>query len=236
MWWAGADRVDLYLGTRRVVLCRAGEILANEQVDGLPAATARAAEVLSESADRGSIRIWLSGGLCRPYLLPASASSVRRDERIKVATALAATRAGMSGDCEVMVEPGGKADAGLAVAVARETLASIRTALKGRRIQSIRPWWAAALEALLRQSQAPVAVGVRDCDALTVLAGARDAFGMALTHATDNPDVARLAWSRSVLNDAVPEGPQVLVGLQEERCDGAMAEMPLGTLAREEAP
>lgn len=238
MWWAGGSGLDLYLGTRHVVLCRGVEVVLSEPAYGLPAALGRAADALRGVTGRAAVRVWLSGDLCRPYLLPTSVATARADERLTVAAALASTRAGLTVECEVQIDFDRKGQSALAVAMPKSVLEAIFSAMSGklRRVQSIRPWWAAVLEMSLQRSDVPVAVGVRDSDALTVLAGTQGVFTMAVTHSQVDDEGARLAWSRSVMGDAVPEGSHLLVGL---RCNGSeepLAGVPLGVLAAEETP
>lgn len=49
------------------------------------------------------------------------------------------------------------------------------------RIESVQPWWVEVLQLALSRKVKPVAVGVQDCDSLTVLIGREGGFSVATT-------------------------------------------------------
>jgi len=200
--WAGSKAVDLYLGTRAVVLCRGAELMSKSAVVGLEAALRTADAQLQQNGRRSRLRVWLSGGLCRPFLMPDIPGVGSSLDLQKVAATMAPARTGLDGDCKVWLD-GQKSSAGtLAVALQGTVLAQILAGLAPRgRVVSIRPWWAEVLRARLALPAKPGAVGVRDCDSLTVLAGRNDGFDVAsvVTPLFDQAS-SESAWTRALFS------------------------------------
>ena len=126
--------------------------------------------------------MWLSGGLCQPFLLPALPGVHGAAETLRVATKLASERTGLGSECRVWLDAPRLGEARVAVAVAQATLDRVKQGLGTRwRIESIQPWWAEVLQLALSRKVRPVAVGVQDCDSLTVLIGREGGFSVATT-------------------------------------------------------
>lgn len=214
MWWAGSRPYDLYLGDRAVSLCDGEELRLSLAVDHWEAGLAAAREELARRADRRRVRVWLSGALCRPCVLPALQGLRNRAEMLKVAQALAGEKTGFAGPCRVWLERGAKRAVPMAAAVDVALLERLTKEALGRRLASITPWWAEALNTCLRGPHAPQAIAVRDSDALTVLAGPADEFGFAATYfPAHGRDAAAAAFARAMLSADLPAGPRSIWSL-----------------------
>ena len=182
MLWAGSKPRDLYLGTRVLAICDGADVLLSAPAQGFEAGVVQAQVHLANAPYTGHLRVWLSGGLCRPFLLPALPGVHGAAETLRVATKLASERTGLGSDCRVWLDAPRLGEARVAVAVAQATLDRVKQGLGTRwRIESIQPWWAEVLQLALARKLRPVAVGVQDCDSLTVLIGREGGFSVATT-------------------------------------------------------
>lgn len=206
MWWAGSSVVDAYLGTQAIVMARGRTVLATAVVAGLEDGLARLQAALTDCRARTTLRLWLSGGLCQPFLPPLAAGLATPAELLRLAQAMAADGTSLGGNCQVWVDDRHGTGRALAVAVQQRTLALIFERLGSiARIRSIRPWWAEALRVRLLDSEPTDLVGVRDCDSLTVLGGVESDFSVAFTMAPVLDDAtADAAWQRAEFGREVP--------------------------------
>ena len=69
MWWAGSKPYDVYLGTRAFAVCRGVEVQHVQAVAGQHAGIEALGAWLSKGQPRRRLRVWLSGGLCRPFIV-----------------------------------------------------------------------------------------------------------------------------------------------------------------------
>jgi hypothetical protein len=210
--WAGSKLLDVYLGTRAVAICDDMEVLLAEPVQGFEAGLSSTQQRLVEYSKKLRVRVWLSGGLCRPFLLPTLPGIHGANETLRVATKLANERTGLAGACQVWLETNMRSESRVAVAVARVTLNRLQVGLGNRcRIDSVRPWWSDVLRTTLQQEVPPRALGVRDCDSLTVLLGRNGGFEVATTVTPVVDDAsADAVFARALLSaDSVP-GRQAL--------------------------
>jgi hypothetical protein len=230
VWWAGSNRADLYIGTRKAALCAAGREPAVESVHSADEALAVTARLLRLGAARASVRVWLSGGLCRPFLVPPLAGIRSTREAEKAVQAMAPQRSGFAVPCRVWLESDRKSPDRIAVAVPQEWLLQLLELLhvRGRRVASIRPWWASALQGTLcAKGDTTSALGVKDCDSVTVLMGSAGTFEMAATFTPIvDDDAARSALKRAMMSSSSPNASGRIVRL-------AIGES--GALARSEA-
>lgn len=216
MWWVGSSVTDVYLGTRMVALCQPGRRPLSEAVPDAGQALVVAQRWLQrEAPPRRRVRVWLSGGLCRPFLVDPLPGVRNAHEEETVVAALAPQRTGLAGTCTVWLEGKHAGRQRVAAAVSSRTLEEVLTAFRGagRRVASIRPWWAGALQGvLLNRDQTPSALGVLDCDSVTLLMGTGGEFEMAmsLTPIVD-VDSARSALRRAMMGSkAQPAGGAVV--------------------------
>lgn len=202
MRWAGSSVVDVYLGTRAVALCRASDLLWSGAAQGLTEALVALRGQLAACETKTKLRIWLSGGLCRPFIVPAMAGVRDAGERRRVAHAMAGSLEGLGADCQVWIEPARPGAHAVAVCMLDSTFGAVQDLLDERKLTplSIRPWWAEVLRHALHKQPSLRALSVRDCDSMTFLAGAGDGFDQAITHSPVNDEAAgAAALARSLL-------------------------------------
>lgn len=226
MWWAGSKAHDVYLGTRATAVCLGAESVWQEAVPDVDTALAALGAWLEQAAARCKLRVWLSGALCRPFILPAVPGIRGELEWQRMASALAAEHTGLTGPCRVWVDPTKGDVPRVAAAIEESTLDRLLSAVNGtaghrHSLVSIRPWWADVLRAALRDDATRHAVAAQDCDSLTLLVGDRqqgDAFAVAttLTPVVD-ADTAKSALSRLLLSFDVPEGQEIVGRLALQR-------------------
>jgi len=185
VWWAGPEPWDVYLGTRAVLMARGDECVSRQHVNDAEAAWSVFSEALNVLPSKARLRIWLSGGHCRPFLLPPLPGVKRGDEWRRAAEALVEQHTGLTGPCTLQMQPEQPDGSRLVVAVGSEVVQRVTegVAQAGRslRLRSLRPWWAAALHHVLAHRTEFVAVAVQDCDSLTVLSGQGGVFASAST-------------------------------------------------------
>jgi hypothetical protein len=212
VWWAGSKVYDVYLGTRAVAVCQGAQVLVAEPVDNFDAAEVAFSKWLAGVRSRLRVRVWLSGGLCRPFIVPDVQGVKAHAERLKVAMALAAQQTGLVGECHVWLEQSKTPEASIAVAVQKECLSQILSVVASpscnAKLLSIRPWWSDALRHAVRTHPQVAVLGVQDCDSMTVLVGPGVQYVVASTYSpvTDQPT------AQSVLTRA----PDVALGAMAE--------------------
>jgi len=96
---------DLYVGTRMAALCQGGQAIFVAAVNDTDAALAALSPPLAKLGGRSKLRIWLSGGLCRPFIVPAVPGIRGTVEWQRTAAALAPQRTGLAGPCRVWSMP-----------------------------------------------------------------------------------------------------------------------------------
>jgi hypothetical protein len=206
VWWAGRQPLDIYLGTRAAAICRGNTRLWSTQCNGFNEGLGLLRSELHSGDMRQRIRVWLSGGLCRPFVMPAVDGVRNSIEARRIAHAMAPSATGLQGSCEVWVEDRRQAGSRIAVAMSDNTLKALLDLSGDRRsrVVSIKPWWCEVLRATLAQSPRPAAIGVRDCDSVTILLGDGDEFEMATTVApVQDAESARTAFARAALSSSV---------------------------------
>lgn len=215
---------DIYIGTRAVACSAGGGAGWHAQADGLDDALAQLGTRLGAGFGitrrllRPAVRLWLSGGLCRPCLLQPPVGLSGEAEFDHFARAMAPAAAGLIGPCRVwcdatLAPEAGPPAARLVIAVSQPVLDRCLAVMSGARVRpvSVMPWWAGVLNASLRSAQAAKVelLGVRDCDSLTVLAGTAGVFAQASTlgpwAGVAGVAGAESAWRRaSVTSEAAP--------------------------------
>lgn len=240
MWWAG-DRLDAYVGTRQAALCAGGRLLHNERV----ATGDEAVELLHGwlQGRRPRLRIWLSGALCRPFLLHGPAQ-FRGAAELDAAAAMLARRVLDGAVARFWLAPVQRgAPSCLGAAAAEDRLAALedRLAPRSRGRVGIGPWWGAGPRLLQASARgAASAVIVHDCDSLTWLAGTDRAWIDVRSaapiddHATVEATVQRWRLSTELALDAavhigLAPAPDAVPG-------GAPGTLPLAPLVRIRSP
>lgn len=184
--WRRAPALDVYLARQALWLARGDERLL--AIDGEPDATLPALNAWWRKHGEPRLSVWLSGALCRPFLLPPVAGLRNANDIAAIAQAQASALTGLSGPCSVWIEPamGDQPSVGAAMPAAlRERLLALGRAggAGGGAVASVRPWWAAVLDAVLKQESVRSALLVQDADSVVFLAGEGDRFTAATVHA-----------------------------------------------------
>lgn len=240
MWLVGSKVSDVYLGTRAFAVCEGGAPVLAAEVQGFEAALSGLATWLDAEAapDRRRLRLWLSGGLCRPFIVP-SVQGVANDAEIQtVASTLAPQLTGLVGPCTVFVERGAAFAPVVAIAVQEGQIRQIHdlvaSSARKPRLLSIRPWWAEVLRYSLVREPSLAALGVQDCDSMTVLIGRKaDGFEAVTTYApVIDQGTAQSVLMRALLSSDV-ESNSELVGrlvVNRQREDDGPEGLALGCL------
>jgi hypothetical protein len=206
--------VDLYVGESVVAWARDDRTQVFEDAAGFAPALQRCLlEVGRERRwfERRSVNVWLSGALARPFVVApvAGLRSVAEAQAIAIAAAGPAT--GIAAPCAVQLEGLPTAAPALATAVAQHVIDAIHTAIKahGATAVSLRPWWARALDARLKQRSGATLVAVDEPDGVTLLGASDSGPTVAMTQ-VPRPDpeqtltmVRRLCMGRDVPPDRV---------------------------------
>jgi hypothetical protein len=170
--WDGSNDVDLYLGTCMVAACKGRERLFVSNVNGREQALDALGSWLQGRQLKAKTRVWLSGSLCRPLVLPPVArASVKELEAIAVS--LVPAQLGWPSAVAVRVDVARDGGA-IAVVTQQGSLDGLERVLgqAGVRPASIQPWWAAMLREALGRDREVECVAVQDCDSICLLAGA----------------------------------------------------------------
>lgn len=213
MWWAGSRTLDWYVGTRATLVCEGNTVLLRESMGDRESAVRRGVEFMSQlDGSRLRVRAWLSGGLSRPFILPAVQGVRSEDEVQRIAGALITSRTGLAADSQVWTD-GDSKDRTVAVAADRAAIQSVMAiASKKIGLSSVAPWWSAVLRHVLSAEGSTESIAVQDCDSLTVLAGRAVMFELATTYSPiGDREAARSAYSRALLSldEAFADGPFV---------------------------
>ncbi|MFT7775420.1 hypothetical protein [Roseateles sp.] len=181
--------MDVLLGKTSWSVCRGDELLHSEW--GLaPADTLRSlTEWLRTGASgkwwrRTPLTVYLTGGICRPFLLPELPPLRKAEQRLAI-DAAAKARTGLTEPLQVWLSPllSGGADGArkhqFGAVLTHKDLADLVAALRRvrrMRLASIQPVWSLALEVSVSASSVesnPLdLLLVQDADAITLLAGA----------------------------------------------------------------
>jgi hypothetical protein len=186
VWWVGSRPHDVYLGTRGFAVCAGDGKPVWQETGRLQAGLDAFVAWLGQVDAKAKLRLWLSGGLCRPFVMQAVPGVSGEAEWQRVAAAMAPMQTGLAGPCEVWLSKSAqRKTARVAVAVEQQLLQRLQALVEDagtrHRLISMRPWWSEVLRAALLRDAALPALAVQDCDALTVLAGTGDGFDTATT-------------------------------------------------------
>ena len=186
MLWAGAKPIDVYLGTRGFAVCAGAEIVVSRHTSSFDEGLAGLGAYLSEAGARPRIRMWLSGGLCRPFVLSPIQGVKTESELMQVATGLAPEWTGLVPPCTVWLDRAALNTPRVGVAVESARLDRVLTAVHTKpralgKLISIRPWWSDVLRSALAIRPEAVVVAIQDCDSLTVVLGSSKAISVART-------------------------------------------------------
>lgn len=217
MWSVGTKAHDVYLGSRAAAVCTGDEALLSHAATDFEEALAVLSSWLQEAPARRKLRVWLSGGLCRPLIVP-SVPGIRGElELQRMASALAPQHTGLMGPCRVWVDTA-RGDVSRVAAAMQESrleqLLALLNATGRHSVVSIRPWWADMLRAALKRDPELRALATQDCDSLTVLVGEvgkNGTFALVTTLApVVDRDTADSALARLLLSSDVEQGQEVV--------------------------
>jgi hypothetical protein len=242
VWWVG-DSLDVYIGARRAAVCAGDRLLhddslpqaphglqaldALDAVDSLDAVAAfdvssalgKVSHWLGALRARRRIRVWLGGSLCRPFLLQGL-QALRSAAEVDAAAGALARRAMDSTPSRFWLAPAQRGDAACLGAAASEAVVSrMETALaplcRGR--LRIAPWWGEGARVLaLARREASGSVIVRDCDSLTLLAFAGDAFRCVRTAVSADEGVLEASLQRWQLSLDLDTGRAMRLSLRPD--------------------
>lgn len=217
MWWAGNRRsssdIDLYIGTRAFAATGGGLRHGDTALDNVDAVFAAMEDCLNRAGRRLRLRVWLSGALCRPFVVPVLPGIRSLDELHRVAVAMAAPRTGLPAPCEIWLDAGPLDRSRVAVAIHSEVLDRLLQKLRARRhrIVSIRPWWSGVLDEASRLDATTPAIAAIDDEALTVLLGKGNAIDIVncISPLVD-ADAASAALARTLISSDVEDGRELV--------------------------
>lgn len=222
MWWVG-DRLEVYIGTRRAAVCRGDRVLHDAQVSALAQALGSMAAWLRSQRRPPRLRVWLSGSLCRPFLLPGLSALGSPDERDRAAQALAGRA--LDGAAPrfwlAATRRGDLSSLGAAApeAALLEIEATVLPLCRGRPV--IGPWWAEGSRLLASPgAERGAAVVVRDCDSLTLLSAQGRSYDTVRTVASADDRVLEASLQRWRLSGDLEERGVVLLSLSRAGAAG----------------
>lgn len=218
MWWAGSRSWQLYLGRSVIGIAEPSEAPCWIDVGSLDEGWRVVEAKLAEKGSRRQVlrvglKVFLSGALARPFVIPPVTGVRRWRELLQIAEGLAPEATGLAGPCAVWLATAKAGEACLAVAAERVLVNEIasQAARLRMRLLSSEPWWTLALNEALTRSPAPKLLAVEDSDALTILSGDNGAFASAATYAPPPPPGQLQALlARATLNEEADATAAVL--------------------------
>lgn len=176
MWWAGRPNVDIFVGAQCVAVCVDGQLRVHEQVRAGVNPLDAVAHWMDKAPSGGRCTVWLGGALARPSLVPGE-GKLRTEAERRQAVAAKAQRHFGAHDPEVWLDLRGPGE--VAIVLERQWRAGVESLFRRQRrfrLAAIRPWWTAALAAVLERGTAVSAVGIADAESLVTLCGQGSAF------------------------------------------------------------
>jgi len=180
---------DVYLGINTFLVCAGTTLLSfqatSSEWEAIKVLNTWLTEILGTSTGktyrvsikRIKLRIWLSGGLSRPWIMPSISGLRGEEEWRRSALAMVTSKTGFLQACEVWIEPRVQGDSRIAVAVPADFLLQIERVVgqfaRTVKLLCVAPWWSEALRLVEKDSNCRV-LAVQDYDALTILAGANN--------------------------------------------------------------
>ena len=216
MWSVGSETVHVFLGRSRLGLQRRGGPV-QWKTGGLAVALWSDACAELRPGRRCSVRVWLSGSLARPFILPAVAGLSKFADAKVVAAARASEETGLDGPCRVSIDAWHPGAPAICVAVEEALLAEIEASEDTRRVRvtSIRPWWSAVLCDPAAGARTLSILTVDDGESLVALAGSGDRMEVASSYVPALDEAQRKALcQRMVLAAGTDVGAQRHADLQ----------------------
>ncbi len=205
MLLAGSERLDIFLGISVLGVCPPGKParwfdVANA-LDGWNRAQVEVDLVRGERKTRVRARVWLSGSLARPFMLPVLPGLTRGQDAIKVAQTMCAEATGLAGPCRVWLDDWVKNQDCLAVAMEQSLVDAIEAGAGQGQIvlDGLQPWWSEVLRASLNLAERPSLLAIDDGEALTVLGGSMEGFTTAVGYGHATPEQIESIVSRAMM-------------------------------------
>lgn len=204
MWWAGPERVVVYVGamSTRVApaFARAEAPAVQPTFDTAIGGFEAAMEWIADDAAR-HLDVQLSGALARPFVFEAVKGLKTSREAHAVAATLAPEATGLTGPCSVWLDEWVSGQRCVAVAVETSLRDGIEWVARehGLRIKAMRPWWSLAMGTATAQLETALRLlVVEDTDSLTVLTSTAGSYTTLASYAP-RPDAA---YKRAVVTRA----------------------------------
>ncbi len=213
MWLAGSERMDIFLGTSVLGMCSLDKPArwfdVSNPIEGWDRVQQEIDSMRGKRKTRVRVRVWLSGSLARPFMLPVMPGLTRAQDAHKVAQTMCAEATGLTGSCRVWLDAWVKEQECLAVAMEQSLVDAIEASAdnkgKGKAkfvLEGLRPWWSEVLRASLHledRSLRPSLLAIDDGEALTVLGGGEQGFTTAVGYGRATPDQIESIVSRAML-------------------------------------
>ena len=151
MWWDRSEPLEFYLAPS---LVGGGADARWRACAGIDDALGELRRRVESQAGRVRLRVRLGSTLARPWMLPADCGAKNAREAAALAAMLAQDVTGAA-DAKVWCAPWRAGRPTLATAVARATWDALAALADDRRVrlESVRPWWNAALDDALARSR-----------------------------------------------------------------------------------
>jgi hypothetical protein len=191
-----------YASDSAVRLALGGVTQLASAVDGREAALAALAAAVRDLPRGTRLRIAVGGAACRPFLLPEIAGATGEAEWSAIAAAMVEEATGLPAGSAVWLD--GQISPRLAVAIDAAWLRGLR-ALGGRALDSLRPWWALAIdgEAVWPFSAGLHGLAVADSEMLVLLLADGEIYRVAQTYPLEG-ESPRAVLSRALVTHDWP--------------------------------
>lgn len=202
MWWAGSESVHIFLGRTRVGMQVFGGGPAQWEVGRSASDLWMAALEEIRARRRVSVRIWLSGSVARPFILPAVQGLGTLADARMVAATRAPEETGLVGPCCVSMDVWRPGEPAMCVAMEEGLRKAIEAGedAKKVRVVGIRPWWAAVLCDPACEANSLSILTVDDGESLVALAGLDQQIEVASTYVPVLDDLQRAALMQRVIS------------------------------------
>lgn len=212
MWLAGNKKADVFVGINHAMVSSAGEIIL-EHGDGLEACSKICCRILSEIAGSCQISVWLSGGLCRSFLVPENLNSIK-SEGNKAYQILANELTDLS--LEKIEDYHVQVSGRIGLAASKNQIALLISHFAKHKIATIQPWWIAVFNHELGREKELSGFGCADMESMTVLYG-KDAPTSTHTQYPVAPEHATKAWNRSAMEHEIKNGCSAFIMMAPDK-------------------
>lgn len=200
MWLVGNNVLNVYVSTHSIRAVRGDKIAFHTVNNPWDDSITEFRSWLSDQEHKPKLRVWLSGGLCRPFLLTPPDGINKSIDLIAIASATASAATGLAGPCTAKIDKHHNDVQFIAIAMPSQVL----TRLRELSALSIQPWWAPAFSRLLKNAPTARSISIQDDDSITLLAGSQTSFQVATTISPINdPNSGQAALDRVMFSHAL---------------------------------